>query len=268
MADTPQNRRVIAVEITGPGGTAWRFHVPVFWAWVLGLLFLAFVASAALAAVHYARAMNSVHRYAALAEEVDSLQVENRRLRKLEEELRRLRELQEQMLHLAGIRAALGDEAVWTEDLPGTDSEERTDSVGKSERIGRGGGEDSDLAELQWPLSGRVGREFTQGHPGVDIEAAPKQLVLAAGDGVVVEAGKDPRMGNRIVIQHPGGLRTVYANNAMNLVTVGEVVEQGKVIAVVGSSPESKTPHLHFEVWKNGKAVSPKKILRAFPTEP
>jgi len=59
------------------------------------------------------------------------------------------------------------------------------------------------------------------------------------------------------VISHSYGYTTLYAHNRRNLVKVGDIVERGQQIAVMGSSGSSTGPHVHYEVWKNGKHQNP-----------
>jgi murein DD-endopeptidase MepM/ murein hydrolase activator NlpD len=73
--------------------------------------------------------------------------------------------------------------------------------------------------------------------------------VLAAADGQVVYAGAAIRgYGNPVVLQHAGGLLTVYAHNSALLVRVGQVVQAGQRVALSGQSGRATGPHLHFEV--------------------
>jgi murein DD-endopeptidase MepM/ murein hydrolase activator NlpD len=80
-------------------------------------------------------------------------------------------------------------------------------------------------------------------------------------DGVVTFAGRSGRLGLVIEIEHEDHLKTVYAHNRKILVKSGQRVRQGSVISQVGSTGYSTGPHLHFEVWKNGKHVNPTKYL-------
>ena len=102
------------------------------------------------------------------------------------------------------------------------------------------------------------GREF---HTGVDIPAPTGTNILAAYGGVVILSGWNGGFGNTVVIDHGGGRTTLYGHNSRNLVTVGQTVARGDVIARVGSTGVSTGPHLHFEVRHNGNHVNPNPYL-------
>lgn len=102
-------------------------------------------------------------------------------------------------------------------------------------------------------------------HYGVDIIAPENTPVVAALAGEVIEVVIDSRMGITIAIAHEGEIVTKYANlSTANMVKVGDKVEKGQIISGVGRSAlfeVSEEPHLHFEVWVDGKHVDPNKFL-------
>jgi murein DD-endopeptidase MepM/ murein hydrolase activator NlpD len=102
-----------------------------------------------------------------------------------------------------------------------------------------------------WPVEdgGEVtpGRGFSEWHTGIDIHAPMEANILAADSGVVWFSGYGGTQGNYLIIYH-GFFWTLYLHNSVNLVTEGTQVEQGDVIATVGSTGRSTGPHLHFEV--------------------
>lgn len=105
-------------------------------------------------------------------------------------------------------------------------------------------------------------RGYSVFHKGIDIPAARGTPVLAAGNGVVVEAGWRNGYGNYIRIRHAGNHETVYAHlqKIAKSVRRGTAVKQRQVIGLVGSTGHSTAPHLHHEVIVNGKHVNPLKI--------
>ena len=94
-------------------------------------------------------------------------------------------------------------------------------------------------------------------HTGVDIAARTGTPIRATGGGTVVFAGWEGAFGNKVIINHGFGIRTVYAHNSVNLVQVGQQVSRGETIARVGSTGRSTGPHVHYEVLVNGVAVDP-----------
>jgi len=95
-------------------------------------------------------------------------------------------------------------------------------------------------------------------HAGIDIGAAHGTSILAANDGVVIVSGYNSGgYGNYVVINHGGGYTTLYAHCSSLLVSVGQKVSRGQVIARCGSTGMSTGPHIHFEVQVNGTTTNP-----------
>lgn len=95
-------------------------------------------------------------------------------------------------------------------------------------------------------------------HTGVDIGGAPVgSYFVSANDGVVVTSRYSASYGNLVVIDHGGGLSTLYAHGQERLVEVGDTVKRGEPVLTVGSTGYSTGPHAHFEVRVNGMWVNP-----------
>lgn len=108
------------------------------------------------------------------------------------------------------------------------------------------------------PLAqGELTRSFDEEHQGVDWAAASGEPVMAAALGVVSAAGYMGADGNKVLLNHGGGLETRYAHLSEILVKPGEIVTAGQVIGYVGSTGNSTGPHLHFVVLRNGTAIDP-----------
>jgi murein DD-endopeptidase MepM/ murein hydrolase activator NlpD len=123
-----------------------------------------------------------------------------------------------------------------------------------------------------WPVLGKVSSGFgyrsnpmggggSENHQGLDIQVAINTSVRATGGGIVREAGYSGDYGYMVVIDHGFGLKTAYAHNTKILVTVGQRVERGDIIAKSGSTGRSTGPHVHYEVRVNNVAVNPTKYI-------
>lgn len=130
-------------------------------------------------------------------------------------------------------------------------------------RVGKGSG------VLQWPLRGvlyaRFGKKGKEPHDGVDLAAPAGQSVKVAAPGTVLFAGEQKGYGLIVIVEHDGGLITLYAHNRDLRVKTGQKVRDGQVVATVGDSGRTSGPHLHFEVRKDGVPVDPLDYLGPVP---
>ena len=123
--------------------------------------------------------------------------------------------------------------------------------------------------ELAWPVPGytRISSKYGMRthpitgvyklHTGVDISAPMGANFIAANDGIVTKAGYNSAYGNMVIIDHGGGVSTLYAHGSEILVQVGQVVKRGEAVLKVGSTGYSTGPHAHFEVRLNGVVTDP-----------
>ncbi|XQR04692.1 peptidoglycan DD-metalloendopeptidase family protein [Acetobacterium wieringae] len=127
------------------------------------------------------------------------------------------------------------------------------------------------LADLLWPtLSQSITDYFgwrthpitgeQQYHSGIDIGAGMGESVMAAGMGEVIFAGDGGGYGNMVKIDHGDGLITAYAHLSSILASVGDLVDAGDIIGLVGSTGNSTGPHLHFEILQDGVPIDPLQI--------
>ncbi len=100
-------------------------------------------------------------------------------------------------------------------------------------------------------------------HEGLDFTAATGTAIYAAAGGIVSTAEQTPDYGKIVKIDHGSGLETRYAHASKLLVSVGQRVAKGQIIAEVGSTGRSTGPHLHYEIRLNGNPLDPKKYLSA-----
>ncbi|PKO97596.1 MAG: peptidase M23 [Bacteroidetes bacterium HGW-Bacteroidetes-9] len=123
------------------------------------------------------------------------------------------------------------------------------------------------LSKLRFftPLKGIISNRFnpSQQHFGLDVAAASNEAIKSAYDGTVIFSEWTAETGYVIAIQHPGNVISVYKHNSVLLRKQGAFVRAGETIAIVGDSGEFSTgPHLHFELWINGKAVNPEDYIK------
>lgn len=124
--------------------------------------------------------------------------------------------------------------------------------------------------ELAWPIPGytRVTSKFGMRthpitgvyklHTGVDVSAPMGANFVAANDGIVTKAGYNAAYGNMVIIDHGGGVSTLYAHGSEIMVKVGDTVKRGETVVLkVGSTGYSTGPHAHFEVRLNGVVTDP-----------
>ena len=118
-----------------------------------------------------------------------------------------------------------------------------------------------------WPTDGTVTSRFgwrwggSDWHPGIDIAADSGTPIYATADGVVTASGWNGGYGRQVTVDHGYGITTSYAHNSENVVSVGQRVKKGQLVAYMGSSGFSTGPHVHYEVKVNGTAVNPASFL-------
>ena len=101
-------------------------------------------------------------------------------------------------------------------------------------------------------------------HTGIDIGAPEGTPIPAARAGVVISAGVRGGYGNAVELKHADGSTTLYAHAREVMVTPGQLVPEGGIVATVGQTGRSTGPHLHLEVREAGHAVDPVKALKSY----
>ncbi|NQT66954.1 MAG: peptidoglycan DD-metalloendopeptidase family protein [Actinobacteria bacterium] len=125
--------------------------------------------------------------------------------------------------------------------------------------------------KFAWPVAGRIISGFgnryhpifgyIRFHSGIDIVASYGTPVKAADGGQVVQAGYFGGYGNSVMLYHGGGFATWYAHLSSINVSMGQFVQRGQVIGLIGSTGWTTGPHLHFEVRINGAPQDPRAYL-------
>ena len=138
---------------------------------------------------------------------------------------------------------------------------------GRHYRVEPSSGGGSGSGGMIWPISGPITSEFgwrthpitgdQRFHSGLDIGGDYGIPVHAAQGGTVTYAGWISGYGNTVIIDHGGGITTLYGHNQSLAVSEGQSVSQGETISYCGSTGNSTGPHCHFEVRQNGEPVSP-----------
>lgn len=129
---------------------------------------------------------------------------------------------------------------------------------------------------MLWPVPGYTSLTSTYGmrvhpitgayklHTGIDIGAPLGASFVAAANGIVTKATFNVAYGNMVIIDHGGGVQTLYAHGNEILVQVGQVVSAGTEVLKIGSTGYSTGPHAHFEIRINGQTVNPLDYLLNF----
>ncbi|PZQ62023.1 MAG: hypothetical protein DI544_05365 [Sphingomonas taxi] len=174
-------------------------------------------------------------------------------------------------------RAATGEVEVGQLQYAGLDQGRRAlklvrwgDSDGSGGTLMDPGGQVERRGTMGMPVAGRVTSTFgmrmhpllgfMRMHKGTDIGAPYGSPIYAAADGVVQFAGRSGGYGNFVKLAHGGGLASGYGHMSRFAVRPGMRVQRGQVIGYVGSTGISTGPHLHWEVWRNGRPVNPRSI--------
>lgn len=129
-----------------------------------------------------------------------------------------------------------------------------------------------------WAHLGKINNEFGfrrnpfggrsyEFHSGMDIDGERGDVVVAPGNGTVIEAGWKGGYGNMIEIDHGNGLTTRYGHLSKVDVAVGDTVTRGQLVGYVGSTGRSTGPHLHYELRINDKPINPRRFLPPELTE-
>lgn len=156
--------------------------------------------------------------------------------------------------------------------------EESTKTVSKQNEITKEKTKTEPLTFIK-PVEGEITKDYAKDklvysetleewttHLGWDIKADKTTVVKSSAAGTVKSIKNDPRYGLSIIIEHEDGYQTLYANLlSTEFVTVGEKVKQGGSIGTVGNTASfeiADTPHLHFEIIKNGENVDPNTLVK------
>jgi len=206
-------------------------------------------------------------RLHSLERELDQARLQMQTVQTLQHELEDSRRLQEKLLYMLGVDELPPGQA----DSLGFDADSPPRTI--TQALDRTAAETLPPEPGLWPAAGRVTKEFEKGNPvqghrphqGIDIAGASDTPVLAVAPGEVARAGKDEFLGNYVEIRHGLGYLTVYGHLSRAAVSAGEKVQGGQVIGYMGKSGQASATHLHFEIWRQGRPVDPRRYLSGEP---
>jgi murein DD-endopeptidase MepM/ murein hydrolase activator NlpD len=144
------------------------------------------------------------------------------------------------------------------------DDESSSQNATKAIKV-QGRGDRLENMFLASPLSGQItlGYSLNKNHYGTDIIAPKNTPIKAVADGFVISSDWTLETGNTIAVQHINNVVSFYKHNSSLLKKVGDKVKAGEAIAIIGNTGEQTSgPHLHFELWKDGRALNPVEYIR------
>ncbi|MBU2693333.1 MAG: M23 family metallopeptidase [Candidatus Eisenbacteria bacterium] len=263
----------------------WQLRLGV----VVGILFLSVVL---IGAAFYGKILIQARTTAGLQAEVELLHTQLAQLEILQIEVQKLERFRKDVLELTGISEPRiqADEEGWEKDSEGIEesSDSRSNRVNRMEMADALRGEDvAGQAQriypeqlklvrsliFQRPCPGPISRGFSIGasggeiHSAVDLAGSVGTGIAAAGPGVVIRTEKDDVFGLVVVLGHGGDIQTLYGHNSKILVSQGERVEAGQLIAEMGNTGLSSAPHLHFEIRLKDQPIDPAEIITSLRPE-
>lgn len=239
-----------------------RLRVSYRWLKIGTGVLAALLVLAVAAVASYGWVASRATRAALLERENERLAAENAKVEEIAANLERSERAYEQIRQMAGLPPVERGRPVNAREEPGPTRgvEEAAEAAPRPARVA------PDSVPSGWPLALKgfesAGFSGTDEHAGVDIAVPVHTPVLATAAGRVVEAESDPVFGHYVLLDHGGGVQTMYGHNAVLLVQAGERVARGQTIAYSGNSGRSTAPHLHYEVRREGRAVDPAPFLR------
>jgi murein DD-endopeptidase MepM/ murein hydrolase activator NlpD len=98
-------------------------------------------------------------------------------------------------------------------------------------------------------------------HWGLDISTNIGNPIMATADGIVIKVETDKYLGKNVTISHGNGFTTVYGHMSNFAVTAGQKVKRRDIIGYIGQTGKAAGPHVHYEVFKDGKRIDPRNFL-------
>ncbi len=215
-----------------------------------------------LAAALYAPIARTAARVPGLNREIARLRAENEQVRQLAATLQAMETRYEQ------VRAMLGADVIPAR-VRAFDAQPVARAIVVGDPGRAGAYEAGPSVPHHWPLDelGVVTRGNVESanrgesHSGLDIAVPVGTPIRAAGGGMVQRAGEDPEYGLFVLVVHPESYESMYGHASRLLVSTGDSVQAGQVIALSGSTGRSTAPHLHFEILHEGRSIDPRPLV-------
>ncbi len=242
-------------------------------------LFKFFVFTGILTASIVAGAIFVHYRYIKTERRLQTVMAENRRLKKenekivvLEKKLREMSEFRKKVENMLGVQNApppfdvekLASQVETRGSRNPVKRESRIKASGPIEKEIEKAERENIYTPYGMPVKGILTRGYTASHRAVDIAAQTGTPVISPANGIVVKVTYNKRFGNLVVVSHGDIYRTVYGHLEKVFVKPGDIVKKGDLIGLVGNTGLSTGPHLHYEIWKNGRPVNPLNYI-SFP---
>ena len=241
--------RVTLLIVPEEGGRTFEFKIPRFLVGLGGIITLAVLVIVVFGIGAYYKSRQLGNTLASMQDEYALIEQKFDRIEELELVLSRLQKSNRQL------RAILGESASsrMAEGPPGRSSEESS-YMSSVERLRLGY---IHSVPSLWPGRGVVIRNFSRKSPGVVIAVPLRSPIRASAAGQVVMSKFDKKLGYVVELDHGSGIVSQYGYNSHLLVSRGDYVQKGQVVALSGKSGEAPSPALYFDVRENGQSRDP-----------
>lgn len=191
-------------------------------------------------------------KFIELVKKVDTLETEVNSYQVYNEALRNL------------LQSSFSDEELVPDNFQAVLKDNQPERVNQADLKETKRAKELDFLKFATPVFGTVSAGFQPDvqHFGVDVVAPKDTPVKSIMDGIVLSADQSVNTGNSVYIQHSKNVVSVYKHNSVLLVKTGDIIKTGQAIAIIGNTGELSTgPHLHFEMWYDGKYVNPQNYI-------
>lgn len=282
----PKTRSFTLIFVPGKYGSSKSFNIPRWTIYSFAAVNIIFFICIVLFAFNYVNISNARKQY---LQNIQSLESSNEEQSKELSDLKKSAgEIKDKLIQLKELEGQL-KERLENKSLKGSSTESDLYAIGAQQLISSADSEiksinillstaDRQIASYDqkpsiFPCYGSIessfggrrdpmGRGGYEYHDGIDISNKRGTPIKATASGIVEEAGWEGSLGNLVVINHNNGYKSYYGHNAKIIVSRGQSVKKGQIIAYMGSTGRSTGPHCHFKITINDIPVNPSKIIR------